>query len=89
VRWKRGETRPPQTALMILSENLGCFDPAWRGWLLRNGKLISPEGWAVTTGDVLALPLLRAQIAGYQAKERQMLAMDAQPEPGELPAILA
>jgi hypothetical protein len=28
---------------------------------------------------------MRAQIAGYQAKERQVLAMDAQPEPGELP----
>ena len=59
------------------------------GWLLRDGKLISAEGWEVTTGDVLSLPLLRAQIAGYQAKERQIMAMDAQPEPGELPAIRA
>jgi len=33
--------------------------------------------------------LLRAQIAGYQAKERQTLAMDEQPEPGALPAIRA
>jgi hypothetical protein len=74
---------------MILTEDLGCFDSVWRGWLLRDGKLVSPEGWEVTTGDVLTLPLLRAQIAGYQAKERQILAMDAQPEPGELPAIRA
>lgn len=89
MRWKRGATRPPQTAIMMLEGDLGSFDPEWRGWLLRNGKLISPEGWEVTTGDVLTLPLLRAQIAGYQAKERQILAMDGQPEPGELPAIRA
>ncbi len=66
---------------MILSEDLGCFDPSWRGWILRAGKLISPEGWEVTTGDVMSLPLLRAQIAGYQAKERQAQTMDEQPQP--------
>lgn len=74
---------------MILGRDLSCFDPAWEGWILRGGKLISPEGWEVTTGDVLSLPLLRAQIAGYQAKERQALAMDEQPAPGALPAIRA
>ncbi len=74
---------------MILASDLGCFDPAWRGWILRGGKLISPEGWEVTAGDVMSLPLLRAQIAGYQGRERQALAMDEQPEPGELPAIRA
>jgi transcriptional regulator with XRE-family HTH domain len=25
-RWKRGVRRPPVTALMILAEDLGCFD---------------------------------------------------------------
>jgi hypothetical protein len=74
---------------MILEGDLGCFDPAWRGWCLRDGKLISPENWEATPGDVMSLPLLRAQIATYQAKERQVLAMDAQPEPGALPAIRA
>jgi Phage protein len=74
---------------MILGNDLGCFDPAWRGWILRGGQLISPEGWEARPGDVLTLPLLRAQIATYQAKERAALAMDAQPEPGELPAIRA
>ena len=88
-RWKRGTSRIPKAAAMILSGDLGHLDPAWSGWVLRNGKLISAEGWEVTPGDVLSLPLLRAQIAGYQANERQVLAMDAQPEPGELPAIRA
>ena len=74
---------------MILAGDLGCFDPAWRGWILRTGKLVSREGWEVTPGDVLSLPLMRAQIAGYQAKERRGLAMDAQPEAGALPAVRA
>ena len=72
---------------MVLSADLGQFDPAWRGWLLRDGKLISPEGWGATPGDVLSLPLLRAQIANYQADKRRLMAMEEQPEPGAIPAI--
>jgi len=48
---------------------------AFRGWSIRNGRLISPEGWEATTGDILTIPLMRAQISAYQAKERQVLAM--------------
>jgi hypothetical protein len=33
---------------MILTGDLGAFDPAFRGWKLREGKLISPEGWEAT-----------------------------------------
>lgn len=79
----------PKTAAMILSGDLGELDPAWWGWTLRAGKLISPEGWEVAPGDALSLPLLRAQVAAYQAKERQVLAMEEQPRPGSLPAIIA
>ena len=88
-RWKSGESRMPETARMILAGDLGCFDPAWRGWMLRDGKLISPEGWEATAGDVLSIPLMRAQINAYQAKERLVLAMDEQPLPGTVPAIVA
>jgi hypothetical protein len=56
-RWKSGESRMPETARMILAGDLGCFDPAWRGWMLRDGKLISPEGREATAGDVLSIPL--------------------------------
>lgn len=83
-RWKRGETRMPKTSAMILRGDLGCFDPAWQGWKLRDGKLISPEGWETLPGDVLSLPLLRAQVAAYQAKERQTRAMENQPLPADV-----
>jgi hypothetical protein len=76
---------------LILGNDLGCFDPAWRGWILRGGHRSAhlPGRMGGDAGDVLTLPLLRAQIATYQAKERAVLAMDAQPEPGEPPAIRA
>jgi hypothetical protein len=34
-RWKQGKTQMPETARMILAGDLGCFDPAWRGWAIR------------------------------------------------------
>lgn len=86
TRWKSGERRMPETARMILAGDLGVFDPAWRGWVLRDGKLRSPEGWEVSLGDVLSVPLMRAQISAYQAKERQIQAMEEQPLPGTMPA---
>jgi hypothetical protein len=74
---------------MILSRDLGAFAPSWRGWTLRDGKSISPEGWEATPGDVLSIPLLRAQISTYQAKERIVQAIDEQPLPGAMPGALA
>jgi hypothetical protein len=35
------------------------------------------------------VPLRRAQISTYQAEKRQVLAMEEQPEPGAIPAIVA
>ncbi|HMH29074.1 MAG TPA: hypothetical protein VK580_10840 [Steroidobacteraceae bacterium] len=88
-RWKKGERRMPETARMILAGDLGIFDPAWQGWALRDGKLISPERWEVSLGDVLSIPLMRAQISAYQAKERQFQTIEEQPLPGTVPAIVA
>jgi len=70
-----------------LSGNLGCLDPAWRGWVLRAGKLISPEGWEATPQDVLSLPSLRAQLAMYRADS--VLAEDDQQVPGSVSPVPA
>jgi hypothetical protein len=69
-RWKDGARRPPATSLMILSADLGVFDPAWCGWVIRRGILISPEGWEVSTGEIMATPLMRMQILAYQREQR-------------------
>jgi hypothetical protein len=89
ARWKSGQRRMPETARMILAGDLGAFDPAWRGWAFRDGKLISPDGWETTPGDVVSIPLLRAQVSAYQAKERQLQAIEEQPLPGNIPVIIA
>ncbi len=35
---------------MILTGDLGAFDPAFRGWKVRDGKLISPGDWEASAG---------------------------------------
>jgi len=73
---------------MILAGDLGAFDPEFRGWTVRDGKLISPEGWEASPGDVLSIPLLRAQISAYQAKQRIIEGIEEQPLPGAMPEIV-
>jgi hypothetical protein len=88
-RWKRGARCPPKMALLLIRGDLLAFDPQWRGWRARTGKLISPEGWEITVGDVLALPLMRQQLAVYKAELRQLRAelvlRQEQPSPAEWP----
>ena len=69
------------------------FDPAWSGWIIRHGTLISPENWQATPGEIRAIPLMRLQIQGYQRDARiareELDAMDEQPLPDAIPAIKA
>lgn len=84
-RWKRGTRCPPKSALLLICGDLGCFDRAWRGWTARGGKLISPEGWEITVGDVMGLPLMRQQMAAYHTELKRLrgeiLLMQEQPAP--------
>lgn len=65
-RWKRGAICPPQSALALLTGDLGFLDPAWAGWTIRDGLLVSPEDWRLTMGDVLASRLHEAQLAAWR-----------------------
>lgn len=73
-RWKRGAICPPQPMLALLHGDLGFFDPAWTGWRLNQGCLVSPEDWRIYVNDVLAVPLLRHQLAAYQSENRGLKA---------------
>lgn len=88
-RWKSGTTCPPETALMLLSADLGFFDPAWKGWSVHGGNLVSPEGWEITRGDVISSPLLRQQLAAFKTELRrlkeQAVSIQDQPLPAEFP----
>lgn len=92
-RWKRRAQRPPDWAFPLLMGDLGFFDPRWKGWRLIKGDLVSPEGWTLSCGDVLAQRLAQAQIAAYQVENRRLKAeladakvqqLEEQPTPDDL-----
>jgi hypothetical protein len=85
-KWKRGKCRIPSASLKLLKGDLSAFDPDWKGWTLRNGTLISPEGWSCSPGEILSLPFLRQQIAHFESVRRQTDELEEQPQPGALPA---
>jgi hypothetical protein len=87
-RWKSGARCPPESAVLLIQGDLRAFDPAWSGWRILKGKLISREGWEFSVGDVLAIPFLHGQVRVYQGELRKMKEMSAlqeQPAPGEWP----
>jgi len=75
-RWRRGSNLPPPYVLAYLNAkitaDLSFLDPAWRGWLLREGHLISPEGWEISMSDVLASRLHEAQLAAWRVEVRKL-----------------
>ena len=91
-RWKRGARCPPKSALLLIQADLGCFDAKWSGWCVRGGFLIAPNGWEIGFGEVLAIPVLRQQLACYEVELRQLkeavLLMQEQPLPTEVPEWL-
>lgn len=68
--WKRGATIPkPMRKLLalVMDGDLGSISPAWSGWRLAHGQIVSPEGLPTAKRDLYALPFLRAQVATLQA----------------------
>lgn len=90
-KWKRGASRPPPSALKLLSGDLGVFSAHWKGWVVRGTELISPEGWTTSRGDALSVPLLHGQIAALRTELRrakEVLAMEEQPAPPEVMPVI-
>jgi hypothetical protein len=84
---------PPETALMIIRRDLGCFSPYWVGWTINGEDLIAPDGWTVNRNDALIVPLMHGQISALRAQIRDLKAsaydgLEDQPEPGDIPQIL-
>lgn len=85
TRWKAGTTCPPKSACLLLLGDLGCLDPQWHGWRVNHGILYSPEGWEIGVNDVLAVPLMRAQLAAYQSEQRKLESITEQPAVADWP----
>lgn len=76
-RWKKRSKRaicPPEWAVARLEGDLAFLDPAWRGWHLIGGELVSPENWQISMGAVLATQLMTAQLNEYQRENRMLKA---------------
>lgn len=89
ARWKSGTTCPPDSALMLLAADLGCFSEEWAGWRLNGQDLVSPEGWRIARGQVMIVPLMRQQLAAYEVElkkmKQQALLIQEQPVPEAWP----
>ena len=79
-RWKRGTSRIPMAARKLLAGDLSAFGKEWKGWTIRNGKLISPEGWDYSPGDVLSLTFVRTQVAHLERLRRDHERLEEQPD---------
>lgn len=87
-RWRRGSNLPPPYVLAYVNAltlgDLSFLDPAWRGWVLRHGHLISPEGWEMSMSDVLASRLHEAQLASWRHEVQKMKILLANAEAARL-----
>jgi len=72
-RWKRTRRYPRVLGLLIrlcVEGQLGAIARQWDGWSIRGNKLVSPEGWEFTPGEIRSIPFMHAQVAAYQARQR-------------------
>lgn len=67
-RWKSGTMCPPESALMILRRDLGCFSEEWKGWTIRDKKITAPWGWIIERDHALTVPLMHGQISALRQK---------------------
>ena len=66
--WETGKARVPYAAFRLLRVALrgDMLDPAWQGYRIARGRLVTPEGYAFGPGDLAWLSLLVAR-AGFQS----------------------
>jgi hypothetical protein len=68
-RYKRsGRLSAAHHALLelVIAGELGAIAPAWRGFLVREDLLWTPHGFALTPGQLCAIPYRLAQLAALE-----------------------
>ena len=86
-RWVREKRVPPPIARLlgiVRRGDLGVIAPAWAGWRLvrdygvndatREARLVSPEGWDFTPGDIIAGRVLVANGAARELEREELAA---------------
>lgn len=70
-RWKAAGNVPEPYSTrvaLLLETDLGVLSPEWRGWSLRRGELVSPEGLRLLPREIRALPLQVTALAIHRAE---------------------
>lgn len=82
--WETGKARVPYAAFRLLRVALrgDMLDPAWQGYRIARGRLVTPEGYAFGPGDLAWLSLLVARaefrsLVAIAAKAREQAASKA------------
>jgi hypothetical protein len=71
-RWKHPKRAPntkQRLLALALEGNLGAIDQSWHGFVIRGGKIWTPEDMYVTPGDIRAIP---CRLALVRELERQL-----------------
>lgn len=86
-RWRRGRNAPLAVQL-LLSGDLGVFDPAWAGWAVRDGLLRSPEGFEASMADVRSLPFVRLQVSTHRSENVRLRAENEELKQNAYPTMV-
>jgi Phage protein len=79
-RWRRHGSLPKPISKLLEFVAQNRLDHwGWKGWVFHDGKLTSPDGLAVTSGEVQAIQLRQQQLAHYLAQERLWKSKASQP----------
>lgn len=68
-RWKRNGRIPALAARLVqlwCEGDLGALDRAWSGFTLRRGQLWTPYQFAVSPGEISAIPYRFAQLSALE-----------------------
>ena len=49
-----------------MTHDLGEFDDAWKGFVIRGGLMYTPNGYFYPPGYIYSIPIRMQQIANYE-----------------------
>lgn len=90
-RWERTKHMPRWARILValLLGELDAIDAAFKGWIIRHGELVSPEGWRFTPGEIRTIPLLYGQLDCSRLKVWALEGKPGAPPPYLGPSQLA
>ena len=76
-RWLKTKKIPEamyQLLDLLLNGSIARIHGAWHGWHIDagSGELITATGWAITAGEVLAIPLRYQQLAALKVQNAEL-----------------